>query len=214
MSEEGKVPGIPVIPDTPETALAFRTWRVGSDNRLLSINAPSVTGNAGGGKPKPSWIHQRLASPEGGWPPGKPLKAECGLRRSNKDHGPVPGENCGCGIYATTELKVINRYLGTRVIDGTIADQGPVLGIVELGGRVFPAKQGYRAEYARVAAILLINPAYSLPRERLEIIADLYRVPLLVPHSVKPEDYRALLSRGPSIADEAEKFLKDMEEGQ
>ena len=64
------------IPDVPQTALAFRTWRLSESNRLLSINAPNLTGKAGGslqqGTRKIGWIHRHLADEEGqhGWPIG------------------------------------------------------------------------------------------------------------------------------------------------
>ena len=60
--------------------------------------------------------------------------------RDKKHAGGVPDPDCTCGIYATTDLEVVNDYLG---------DEAPVLGIVELGGRTIPATQGYRAEAAR-----------------------------------------------------------------
>jgi hypothetical protein len=218
--------GIP-IPDVPQTALAFRTWRLSETNRLLSINAPQLTGKAGGnaqqGTRKIGWIHRHLADDEGqhGWPIAEPLMAHCGVRGEGAEaipeHGKIPSKGCSCGIYATTELKVINSYLGNEVYMG-VSIRGPVLGIVEMGGQVIPATQGYRARYARVAGILAIDEVFSLTHAHLNQIAELYQVPLLTPHSTDPEDYREAIGQMPavtdpsSIGDELEEWLKDEED--
>jgi hypothetical protein len=212
------------IPDVPQTALAFRTWRLSESNRLLSINAPNLTGKAGGsqqqGARKIGWIHRHLADEEGqhGWPIGSNLVAQCGIRGGGAEdipeHGKIPAKECSCGIYATTELKVINSYLGNEQYMG-VAIRGPVLGIVELGGKVVPATQGYRARFARVAAILAIDEVFSLTYPHLAQIAELYQVPLIKPFSVEPEDYREAIGQMPavtdpsSIGDEMEQWLMD-----
>lgn len=210
------------IPDVPQTALAFRTWRLSDSNRLLSINAPNLTGKAGGsqqqGTRKIGWIHRHLADDEGqhGWPIAEPLMAQCGVRGQGAEaipeHGKIPSKDCSCGIYATTEIKVINSYLGNEIYMG-VNIRGPVLGIVEMGGRVIPATQGYRARFARVAAILAIPSEFSLTRAHLAQIAELYQVPLLEDISKDPEDYRGLIGNMPavtdpsSIGDELEQWL-------
>ena len=114
------------------------------------------------------------------------------------EHGPVPAKDCSCGIYATTDLGVINGYLSRSA---------PVLGVVELGGRLIPATQGYRAAYARVAVILLIDDALTEPHDVLRDLADAYRVPAVIPHSADPEDYRELAGL-PTLAAEAEAWLR------
>ena len=216
------------IPDVPQTALAFRTWRLSESNRLLSINAPALTGKAGGsqqqGVKKIGWIHRHLADEEGqnGWPIATPLMAHCGVRGAGAEaipeHGKIPSKECSCGIYATTELKVINGYLGNETYLG-VAIRGPVLGIVELGGKVIPATQGYRARFARVAAILGIDEVFSLTRPHLAQIAELYQVPLIKPpqgpEGLDPEYYREAIGQMPpvsdpsSIGDELEQWLAD-----
>jgi len=212
------------IPDVPQTALAFRTWRLSEANRLLSINAPNITGKAGGsaqqGTRKIGWIHRHLADDEGqhGWPIGANLVAQCGIRGAGAEaipeHGKIPAKECSCGIYATTELKVINGYLGNEQYMG-VAIRGPVLGIVEMGGKVIPATQGYRARFARIAAILAIDEVFSLKYPHLQQIAELYQVPLINPFSLDPEDYREAISQMPavtdpaSVGDELEQWLKD-----
>jgi hypothetical protein len=97
-----------------------------------------------------------------------------------------------------------------------VAIRGPVLGIVEMGGKVIPATQGYRARFARVAAILAIPSEFSLARAHLQQIAELYQVPLLEDISKNPEDYREAISQMPavtdpsSVGDEIDQWLKDL----
>ena len=112
----------------------------------------------------------------------------------------MPSKHCTCGIYATTDLDVINGYLDRSA---------PVLGIVELGGRVIPATQGYRAQYARVAVILLVDEFLTEPHPVLRELAAAYRVPAVVPHSVSVEDYRELAGL-PTLAGEAEAWLRQI----
>jgi hypothetical protein len=214
------------IPDVPQTALAFRTWRLSESNKLLSINAPNLTGKAGGsaqqGTRKIGWIHRHLADDEGqhGWPIGANLVAHCGVKgaaaEADPEHGKIPSKGCSCGIYATTELKVINSYLGNEIYMG-VAIRGPVLGIVEMGGQVIPATQGYRARFARVAGILAIDEVFSLTHAHLAQIAELYQVPLIKPFSIDPEDYREAIGQMPavtdpsSIGDEIDQFLAELD---
>jgi hypothetical protein len=186
----------------PQTRLALRTWQLDRNvMQVRSLNAP------GSGR-RASWIAKALASPEGNWPHDPPLAAACTLppRRKKDDgegdqeHGPVPARDCSCGIYATTDLDIINSYLSRSA---------PVLGIVELGGRVIPATQGYRAAHARLAVILLVDDALTEPHRLLRKLADAYKVPAVVPHSADPEDYRELAGL-PTIATEAEEWLRQV----
>jgi hypothetical protein len=179
------------VPDYPQTRLALRTWQIDRDRLVLrSLNAP-------GGRT--SWLAKAMASPAGNWPHDHPLAASCATGKKHDD--PVPGEECSCGIYATTDLDVISSYL---------RKDSPVLGVVEMGGRVIPATQGYRAAYARVAVILLIDEALTEPHRTLRRLAAAYRVPAVVPHSADPESYRELAGRT-SLASEAEEYLRQME---
>jgi hypothetical protein len=187
----------------PRTRLALRCWifdRAGMAVR--SLNSPAAGRKA-------SWMAKAMASPEGIWPHDRPLTATCSApkprRRKGDDedvpeHGPVPARDCSCGIYATTSLDVINGYLSRTA---------PVLGIVELGGRVIPASQGYRAAYARLAAVLLVDEALTEPHGVLRELADAYRVPAVVPHSADPEDYRELAGL-PTVGAEAEAWLRQI----
>jgi hypothetical protein len=125
------------------------------------------------------------------------LTATCG-RKDQEGHGEIPSPGCSCGIYAATDLDVINSYLSTAA---------PVLGLAEMGGRVVPGSQGYRAKAARVAAILLIDEALTLPHASLRRLAKVYRVPALVPHSADPEDYRQHVTKS-SLIGEIEEWLQ------
>ena len=186
------------VPDFPQTRLALRSWQFDRPAMAVrSLNAPQGR--------KASWIAKAMANPAGNWPHGKPLEASCMLAaRKPKDgepeHGPVPAADCTCGIYATTDLDVINGYL-TR--------GAPILGVVELGGRVIPATQGYRAAFARVAAILLVDEALTEPHSVLRELAEAYRVPAVIPHSVTAEDYREVAGM-PTLASEAEAYLRQV----
>jgi hypothetical protein len=178
------------VPDFPQTRLALRVWQFDRERLVLrSLNAP--------GK-RTSWVGKAMSSPGGDWPRRRVLTASC--RAKDKHDDPVPGQECTCGIYATTDLDVISGYLSAGA---------PVLGVVEMGGRVIPATQGYRAAFARVAVILLLDDALTEPHAVLRNLAGAYRVPAVVPHSADPEDYRGAIGT-PSLAAEAEEYLKRM----
>ena len=195
----GKVP----TPDYPQTRLALRAWQI--DRASLSVRSL----NAPMGR-KSSWLAKAMAAPLGNWPHGEPLAATCSqppVRKRKKDeddgepdHGRVPSPHCSCGIYATTDLEVIAGYLSRTA---------PVLGVVELGGRIIPASQGYRAAYARVAVILLLDEALTEPWPLLRELADAYRVPAVVPHDADPESYRELAGL-PTVGGEAEAWLRQI----
>ena len=181
------------VPDFPQTRLALRCWQF--DRERLVVRSL----NALGGK-KTSWMAKAMSSPDGDWPQRGVLSASCRLSGDDKHDDPVPGQECTCGIYATTDLDTISTYLSRFA---------PVLGVVEMGGRVIPASQGYRAAYARVAAILLIDEALTEPHSVLRKLAAAYKVPAVVPHSAVAEDYRELVGT-PSLAAEAEEYLRHM----
>jgi hypothetical protein len=167
---------------------------------VRSLNSPAGR--------KASWVAKAMASPAGNWPHDRPLCATCAMsgrkpKEGEPDHGPVPSKDCSCGIYATTDLDIINGYLSRGA---------PVLGVVELGGRVIPASQGYRAQYARLAVVLLVDEALTEPHAALRKLAAAYRVPAVVPHSDVAEDYRELAGL-PTVATEAEDFLRQVEGG-
>jgi hypothetical protein len=183
-------------PDYGTTRLAMRTWQI--DKAALSVrslNAPSSR--------KKSWMATAMASPAGAWPHDRPITATCRAKGDDAHEDPVPGRECTCGIYATTDLEIISGYYSRYA---------PVAGIVELGGRVIPATQGYRAAVARVAVIFLLDEALpeAEDHETLRKLAAAYKVPAVVPHSSDPEAYRELAS-SPSLAIEVDEFLRGLD---
>ena len=184
------------VPDYAETRLAFRVWRFDrARTALLSVNAGQAV-------KKGTWmIANAISLPEGEWRPGELMVAQC--FRDKKHAGGIPDPDCSCGIYATTEIEVVNDYLG---------DEAPVLGIVELGGRTIPATQGYRSEVGLVAGLLLIDEVLTLEHADLITIADKYKVPALVPHSTRPEDYRSEIHQPGFGADDWEQLTRHLDD--
>jgi hypothetical protein len=116
------------------------------------------------------------------WPPGKDLHAIC----QHSKH-PAADPACTCGIHAATDIAHAAPYTGP----------GNVLGLAYgWGEHVVPADGGFRAEYACIAAVLAVVREVSMERAQLRRIAKLYDVPLLVPHSLRAQDYRILLREG------------------
>jgi hypothetical protein len=174
--------------------LAFRVWRVDRARlSILSLNAPMPRQRG----LRPNAVALALASePSNGWPADKLLEAECA--RSKEHKLGIPDKDCTCGIYATTSMDVVDEYL---------RPDAPILGVVELGGRVIPATQGFRARFARLAAVLLVDPVLTIAHSSLQALADKYRVPALVPHSIIPEEYRDRLATE-SLVGDIEEFLR------
>jgi hypothetical protein len=113
------------------------------------------------------------------WPPGQDQHAVC----PHKNH-PAADPGCTCGIYAATEIPAAAPYTGV----------GHCFGLVYgWGEHVVPAASGFRAEYARIAAIFAVVREVSLDLPHLRRIAQLYQVPLLAPHSLNVADYQLLL---------------------
>ena len=151
------------IPDVAEPMLGFRSWAW--DTR-----------------------HKRLASVvQGGvnWPPEADLRATCPHNpKAPPDKHQPPDKDCSCGIYAAYDIPAAAPYTGI----------GNVFGLVYGWGKeVVPAINGFRAQYARVAAILAVAPEVSLDTRKLRKIAQLYDVPLVTPFSVNVADYRDLV---------------------
>jgi hypothetical protein len=71
--------------------------------------------------------------------------------------------------------------------------RGRILGVLRTWGNVIPGDHGCRAEYAAIAALLVIAGDFTVSREQLEIAAAAYGVPLLVPHTAEAEAWRARL---------------------
>jgi hypothetical protein len=116
------------------------------------------------------------------WPPEKDLHAVCPHQKHQ-----AANSTCSCGIYGTTDIGVAAPYTGV----------GNAFGLVYgWGEHVVPADSGFRAEYARIAAIFAVVREVSMEEAHLARIAKLYGVPLITPHSLEVEDYRILLREG------------------
>jgi hypothetical protein len=204
-----------VIPQ-PQTRLAFRVWQFDEAAlTLLSLREPG---------PKSNWLARAMAYPNGGWPHDRVLTAECAWmgkpppdhrkRKKGKGkggeeedeeqrlHGRVPDPDCTCGIYATTDRAVLSGYLRPPQVS--------VVGIVELGGLISTAEQGFRAECARIAGVLLVDEQVTEPHPVLHELAGAYNVPAIVPPwddeaGFDPEFYRDQVT---GIGAEAEMFLR------
>jgi hypothetical protein len=96
-----------------------------------------------------------------------------------KHSSPHPG--CVCGFNAFAELGPKLR-----------AHQGSVLGAIAAWGDIDVYRAGFRAQYARVVALAL-PPGRRVPageRERLELAAERYSVPLLAAKDLEAEGLR------------------------
>jgi hypothetical protein len=193
------------------TALALRCWE------LDRVHLALISFNARPGKPPAWWMANAFDTPVGSWPYDRPLKAECKGGREHQAHDPddcevegcdhqggIPAPVCRCGIYGTRDLTVVSDYLR--------AATAPVLGLIEMGGRTImadPDRPAYaRAQYARAAAILLVDRSLTVDHGTLRRLADAYDVPALVPHSVDPEDYSDVVVTTSTLADEAEEYVR------
>jgi hypothetical protein len=197
-----------------DTVLALRVWE--ADRERLTLHSF----NAAPPKPPTWWVVSAFATPAGGWPHDHPLVAECKLGKAHESHDDdcpedceehdpgIPGVRCRCGIYCTCSMTVISDYLR--------AAREPVLGLVEIGGRVImaePEHESYaRSQYARVAAVLLIDRSLTVDHGTLRRLADAYHVPALIPHGVDAQSYMDRVTATSTLADEAEEYLRRQSE--
>jgi len=104
------------------------------------------------------------------WTPKRWMRAECKVMRAMGTHA-APASGCSCGIYATKDLALV---AGLRLLAVVGNETSVMIGIVELAGTIIEHDFGYRAEYARVAA-LLPRPGQE---SAAEWIAAVYGVPV------------------------------------
>jgi len=135
------------IPDGIEPIVGWRYWRAG-EGWLCSLSKFKT------------------------WPAGGPLRARCSLAM---DHGPVPGEQCGCGIYAALDLDTLKQLVQPDL------ESPLVVGEVSLWGKVIPAELGFRAELAYPRRLWVVNESVAtlggLPDAPLAL-ADRYGIPV------------------------------------
>ena len=111
------------IPDGIEPLVGWRYWRA-DEGWLCSLNKFKT------------------------WPAGRPLRAQCTFAM---DHGPLPGERCGCGIYAAIDLPTLKELVQPDL------ESPLVVGEVSLWGKVIPAELGFRAELAYPRRLWVVN---------------------------------------------------------
>lgn len=152
------------IPDFAEAIVGWRVWRVVLEKegyRLGSVVKRTV------------------------WPPGEPLLAEClrswtfvaRLRRKRSACGPVPEEDCECGIYAG-RLPLIAHYLRDPPANPAV---GRVLGTVSLWGSVIECERGFRASHAYPLRVYVPVDSSLHSRHRWEELVsglDCYGIPV------------------------------------
>ena len=135
------------IPDAIEPLVGWRYWRA-DEGWLCSLNKFKT------------------------WPAGRPLRAQCSLAM---DHGPLPGERCGCGIYAAIDLPTLKELvqpdLGSPL----------VVGEVSLWGKVIPAELGFRAELAYPRRLWVVSDSVAIlefPDGAPLALAERYGIPV------------------------------------
>jgi hypothetical protein len=135
------------IPDGIEPVAGWRYWRA-DEGWLCSLNKFKT------------------------WPAGAPLRAQCPFAM---DHGPLPGEECGCGIYAAIDRETLKELVEPNL------DSPLVVGEVALWGRVIPAELGFRAELAYPRHLWVVGdslPALDRPGTLPNALAGRYGVPV------------------------------------
>lgn len=175
------------IPDSITPFVGVRAWMVNrtlrEEERLFSVYKTAVN-----------------------WPIAKRLEAKCiqpasvwaGMKGANmfvaamsRADDPVkqlpvhdaPYNDCSCGIYA------LNSWLDQEEV--TPWQQSAVKGIVLLWGHVVEGERGWRAQYGRVAALLLDSDDADRV-QRVERLAALYKVPAVsdLNHAVEEQRER------------------------
>lgn len=114
------------VPLVPGTLRGYRSWTIDSNGFLHPINP----------WPNSAWtngINESVCHGDHG--------------RSDMDRcGSSPGKNCTCGFYATHI-----PFYATHI---PLPWRGSVIGVIEASGRVIIGTQGFRAQKARIVAVV------------------------------------------------------------
>jgi hypothetical protein len=149
MGAQGPPQG-PPAPDYLGLVAGVRTWRV----------ANTMWARMGG------WLWS-LAMLDC-WRKGKEWKeAEC--RRGHR----IPGDKCGCGIWAFFDVETMESELGLVPAPGEVEY---VSGIIGAAGDIVVHDLGFRAQYAKVLA--LFEDDYPTPKNE---IAESHHCPIVAP---------------------------------
>jgi hypothetical protein len=87
------------------------------------------------------------------------------------DSDESPSPQCTCGIYGYNQNNLPLDY-------ETLA-YNQVLGVAEIWGKTIVAEYGYRAQYARMRALVVNAPRPKEHWVSLSLVAQKYKVPLL-----------------------------------
>lgn len=112
------------------------------------------------------------------WPTGKDYESHCAHEECQLN-GPM--ESCTCGIHAWFSYDLMVRHWLPHGV------QEPYIrlsGVVSAAGAVVLAEWGWRAQYARVEAVMFDSMARNDPTIAKEV-ADAYGVPIIYPRSYR-----------------------------
>jgi hypothetical protein len=89
-------------------------------------------------------------------PASKTTWARCGdrRRRAHPAGAPAPAGGCTCGLYALHPAAAASNE---AIAPGASAPKLEVAGLIEAWGTIHVHREGFRAQYARPAALLLIG---------------------------------------------------------
>jgi hypothetical protein len=143
------------VPDAIEPLIGYRAWHVAGTSLLpIGHRDPAATTSPWDGANR-HWVSATCSfqAPE---PVTDSMRerlqhiySRLGLPFESFPEAPhtVPGEGCSCGFYAMKELGSVLGF----------SAPGVVLGRVELAGKVIECTLGFRAEYARISALIPIG---------------------------------------------------------
>lgn len=133
------------------------------------------------------------------WPADYPALATCNLEPGSQHHGPVPGDDCICGLHAAKTIEGAVAYMPRhlRGFPALISQSTTfVLGRVKLTGDVIEGEVGFKGEKARVAELFVPSvfkvhrqPVYAA--EARDALSSIYNVPAHVVKNVldaKPKE--------------------------
>jgi hypothetical protein len=88
----------------------------------------------------------------------------------------IPDERCHCGIWAFFNPEMMEQQFGPAKLGPGTEDREEVTGIIVADGDIVIHEKGFRAQYARVAAIF--EDPYLTPKQE---IAESYGCPIVAP---------------------------------
>jgi hypothetical protein len=142
------------VPDSIEPLVGYRAWSYWEDFGGWSLCPISSQDRAAWDGANRCWVSATCAREMPEWEQLTPamrarldqLSSKLGYPLESFKGGPhsIPGEECACGFYAMKEFGEIWDSAGP----------GLVFGRVQLAGKVLEYTSGYRAERARIAALI------------------------------------------------------------